>query len=373
MAEKNYYQILGVDQNASEEDIKKAYRQLARKYHPDVNPGNKEAEEKFKDINEAFSVLSDPKKRAQYDQYGQSAFNPDDLAGFREFRFNFDDLFSDFGFGDIFKVFGESERRRSRSHQGADIRYDIEITLEDAFFGLEKKIEVPIFTICKNCHGSGAEPGFLKKCSKCKGTGEIRKIQKHGFTQIASITVCDNCNGTGNIIEKKCSVCNGSGNTTYNKHIELKIPAGIDDNAYLRIAGQGEEGISGGRSGDLYVLVHILPHEIFERRENNIFCKTSISLSQAVLGGEVKVKTITGNATIKIPPGIQSHAVFRLQGQGMPNIHSKKRGDQFVKIIVNVPSKLTKEQIDLFKQFADTLSNEPKQSITTKGFFEKNF
>lgn len=312
MSEKNYYEILGINKDASAEDIKKAYRQLARKYHPDVNPGNKEVEEKFKDINEAFSVLSDPQKRTEYDQYGNAAFRPEDVAGFREFKFNFDDLFSDFGFGDIFNVFGGDVRKPSRSQQGADVRYDLQITLEDAFYGIETAIEIPIFS-------------------------EYRK------------------------------------SSTRTKKIKLKVPAGIDDGAYLRIAGQGEEGANGNRNGDLYVLIHIIPHEILERNEDNLFCKTTISLTQAIFGGEISVKTITGRATIKIHSGVQSHSIFRLKGQGMPNIHTGKRGDQFVKVVVVIPTKLNQKQIELLKEFAKEENTSTETPETTKGFFEKLF
>lgn len=371
MSEKDYYAILGVSKDASQDDIKTAYRQLARKYHPDVNPGKKDIEEKFKDINEAFSVLSDPQKRAQYDQYGSAAFRPEDVAGFREFKFNFDDLFSDFGFGDIFDVFrrGGGERR-PRTRQGADIRYDLEITLEEAFSGLDTKVEIPLYVMCSKCNGTGAEPGFLRPCPKCKGTGEIRKIQKRGFMQMMNITACDKCGGRGNIIEKNCDVCNGTGQIAHVRKISIKVPAGIDDGAYLRVPGQGEAGEAGGPQGDLYVLVHIKPHPIFERYESNLLCRVTIPLTYAIFGSEVPVKTITGKAKIKIPPGTQSHSVFRLKGQGMP-IRDGDRGDQLVKIVVAIPMDLSKKQRELLQEYAQEESRKLITIETGRGFFEQ--
>lgn len=367
MPDKNYYDILGVAKNASQDDIKAAYRQLARKYHPDVNPGKKDIEEKFKDINEAFSVLGDPQKRAQYDQYGSSAFRPEDLAGFREFKFNFDDLFSDFGFGDIFDVFRHGEKR-PRKRQGADIRYDLEISLEEAFSGLETRVEIPLYVVCKKCEGTGAEPGFLKQCPKCGGTGEIRQGKKRGFLQFMNITACDKCGGRGTIIEKSCSECGGSGRIAHTRKIELRIPAGIEDGSYLRVPGQGEEGGEGGPKGDLYVLVHIRPHDVFERNENNLFCRVTIPLSYAIFGGEVPVKTITGRAKIKIHPGTQSNSIFRLKGQGMP-ISAGERGDQLVKIVVAIPENLNSKQRELLQEYS---KEENAFAIeTSKGFFEQ--
>jgi len=369
MDAKKYYDILGVKPDASPDAIKAAYRQLARKFHPDVNPGNKEAEEKFKDINEAFSVLSDPEKRSQYDQYGSSAFKAEDVAGFRQFKFNFEDLFADFGFGDIFDVFRGTGRRQPTSEQGADIRYDLEITLEDAFYGLETKIEVSLYTTCKRCNGVGAEPGFVKTCPDCGGTGEVRKSIHRDFTQLMNIVACPRCHGTGRIIEKKCKACDGAGRTYHTRNIELKVPAGVDDGAYLRVAGQGEEGLNGGINGDLYVLVHIKPHAIFEREKNDLFCMSTITLTQAVFGCEIPIKTISGRAQIKIPAGTQSNSIFRLRGQGMPDLHSKKRGDQLVKIVVEIPTHLTSRQAELLREFARDETQ--VTSETHKGFFDK--
>jgi len=358
--EKDYYKILGVDRNASQEEIKRAFRKLARKYHPDI--AGKESEEKFKEINEAFQVLGDPQKRAQYDKFGAESFRPEDFTDFRSF--NFDDLFRDFGFGDIFDVF--SNRGKSGPRPGSDLRYDIEISLEQAFSGLTTKIEIEVNSICKECKGTGAKNGKMKTCPNCNGTGQIKRIQRSPFGQSIFITTCEKCKGSGRIISEKCEVCNGTGRVKKKKNIEVKIPKGIEDGAYLRIAGQGEPGYNGGAPGDLYVVVHIRPHEIFERRGNNLFCNVKIPLLKAILGGEIKVKTIDGYAKIKLPKGTQSHTVFRLKSQGMPDLHTGRRGDQLVKVIVEIPKKLNKEQEELLKKMF-----EKEDTTTTKGFFNR--
>lgn len=363
MVKKDYYEILGVNRDASTDEIKRAFRQLARKYHPDVNPGNKEAEEKFKEINEAFQVLSDQQKRAQYDQFGHAAFKPEDFAGFR--GFSFDDLFRNFGFGDIFDAFSRfGERERAR--EGADLRYDIKILLNDAFNGLTHKIEVPHFVECDICKGTGAKPGFLKDCKDCNGTGEIRRVQRSIFVQVVNISPCSKCNGSGKIATKSCETCNGIGRIKKIEKIEVKIPKGIDDGQYLRISGKGEPGDNGGQPGDLYVVVNIKEHEIFERHESDLFCKTTIDLGTAIFGGEIEVPTLSGKAKLKIPPRTQSYTVFRLKGQGMYHFNSNKKGDQLVKVIVKIPEKLSKQQEELLKE-----SFSEKKIQTSKGFFEK--
>ena len=284
MAKKDYYKILGVDKNASQDEIKKAFRRLARKYHPDV--AGKESEEKFKEINEAFQILNDPQKRAQYDQFGHAAFKPGDFSGFR--WPSFDDLFRDFGFGDIFDVFSGFRDRRRGPEQGADLKYNLEITLEEAFSGVSKKIQVPVFVICKNCNGTGAKDGSLKNCPDCDGTGEIRMMRRSAFAQVVNIVACNRCGGSGQIIEKPCDICGGAGRIRKKKIIEVKIPKGVDNGSYLRIRRQGESGYNGGPPGDLYVVISIKLHPIFERYENDLFCKTIISLGQAVFGAEIE-------------------------------------------------------------------------------------
>ncbi len=363
MAKKDYYKILGVDRNASQEEIKKAFRKLARKYHPDI--AGKESEEKFKEINEAFQVLGDPQKRAQYDQFGSSAFDSKDFS----FKWpNFEDLFKDFGFGDIFDIFSDFKNYNKRGpEKGADLKYDLEISLEEAFFGAEKNIEVPIDEICEACNGTGAKPGYLKTCPVCHGTGEVRRVHGSRFAHIVNIIPCKKCGGTGKIIEKPCEVCGGTGKIRKIRKIQVKIPKGVHDGSYLRVAGQGEPGSNGGSSGDLYVVIHIKPHPIFERKGNDLFCKTTIDLTQAIFGTEIEIPTIKSKAKIKIPAGTQSHTIFRLKGQGMPDLRTERKGDLFVKVVVKIPEKLTKKQKELLKEFAE----ENKESVKiTKGFFD---
>ncbi|MBI5355427.1 MAG: molecular chaperone DnaJ [Candidatus Aenigmarchaeota archaeon] len=352
-SKRDYYEILGVARGASQDEIKKAFRSLAKKWHPDVNH-SKDAEEKFKEINEAFQALGDEKKRQQYDQFGHSAFRPED---FRSDFSSFSDLFREMGFGDLFGNFGF----RQQDREGADLRYDVEIPLEEIFSGAEKKIDVTKPESCRSCSGTGAK-GALKPCAECKGAGQVRSVRSMGFMQAVTVTPCGKCKGRGKTAEQHCDACRGKGKVTATKKIEVKIPKGIQDGQFLRVPGEGEPGDYGAPSGDLYVVVTVAPHQIFERRENDIFCKTTVDLGTAVSGGEVDVPTITGKAKLKIPPGTQSHTVFRLAGQGLPDMHSRKRGDQLVAVIVEIPKNLSESQ-------KAALAFE-KKSETTKGFFQ---
>jgi len=343
--EKDYYKILGVSKDASQEEIKKAFKQLARRYHPDVNPGNKEAEEKFKEINEAFQVLGNPEKRAQYDNYGKSAFTEEDIERFRNSWFNFDDLF--FGFDNFFNIFSDREEKS----QEEDLRYDLKITLEDAFFGAKKTIEIPIKKECKKCNGLGAESRNLKKCDRCNGSGEIRTTRKHGFTQFVSITTCDKCRGKGKFFLEPCSVCEGRGFIEEIKKIEVKIPKGIDSGQFLRIPVEDEDG---GSFKNLYLFIDVKEHPIFKREEENLFLEKQIDLITAIFGGDVEIQVFDRKIKMKIPAGTQSHSFFRLKGEGMPILNSNKKGDLFVKIIVEIP-KLKKESEGLFRKFFSSL------------------
>ncbi len=360
---KDYYKVLGVDKNASQEEIKKAFRKMARKYHPDI--AGKEGEEKFKEANEAFQVLSNPQKKAQYDQYGNESFKSGDFTGGFG-NVNFEDLFRDSGFGDIFNIFSGGRRtRRNGPKPGSDLRYDLDISFEQAFSGLTTKIEIPVYVACKACKGTGSKDGILKTCPVCGGTGEVKKVQRTPFGQTVFITTCDKCKGLGKIISEKCEKCNGTGRVKENKKIEIEIPEGVDEDSYLRVAGQGEAGFNGGPTGDLYVVIHIKPHKIFERRGSDLFCRMTINLSKAIFGGEIEVPTISGTAKLKLPKGTQSHTIFRLKGQGMPDIHFHKRGDEFVKIIVEIPKNLSGEHEPALKKIFG------KDIKTTKGFFSK--
>ncbi len=370
MSKRDYYEVLGVDRNASETDIKKAFRKLARKYHPDVNPGDKDAETKFKEINEAYEVLSDPQKRAQYDQFGHAAFGQGGgdpgFGGFGGFGG------ADFGgFGDIFEMFfGGGGQRRRGPVKGADLRYNLEISFEEAAFGVEKTIKVPRTEMCGKCKGSGASPGTSPKtCPKCNGAGQLQYTQSTPFGRFVQSRVCDMCHGDGKVIENPCPVCGGSGMVRKPRDINVKIPAGVDTGSRLRIAGEGEPGERGGPHGDLYVYIKVKPHKIFQREGNDIISEIKISFPQAALGDEVEVATLDGKVQLKIPEGTQSGTFFRLKGKGIPDVHGYGRGDQHVKVTVVVPTKLTDQQKKLLRDFAAAFGENP--AGVEKGFFEK--
>jgi molecular chaperone DnaJ len=352
MAEKDYYEILGVKKEASQDEIKKSFRHLARKYHPDLNKGSKEAEDKFKEINEAYQVLGDPQKKAQYDQVGHAEFRPGDSDGYKPP--SYDDLFRDFGLGDIFDAFSGVSPRAARQRSGADLRYEIEITLADAFSGTKNTVAVPHHYTCGTCHGTGAEPGSVRDCPTCKGTGEVRSVQKAGGRQMVNITVCPTCRGQGKIIDRPCQTCKGKGTVQKTRRIEVSVPRGVEDGQFLRIPGEGEPGENQGPPGDLYAVIHIRSDPRFERKGADLYSSVEIGIGTALLGGEVGVPTITGTAHVKIPQGTQSHTIFRLREQGMLYLNSDRRGDLLVKTIVRIPEKLSKKQEDLVKEaFAD--------------------
>jgi len=353
MAKGDYYEILGVKKDASQDDLKKAFRQLARKYHPDLNKGSKVAEEKFKEINEAYQVLSDPQKKTQYDQVGHAEVKPGDAAGYRTPAY--DDLFRDFGLGDIFDAFSGGSRK-ARQRAGADLRYDIAISLTDAFYGTKNTVAVPHYSACGACHGTGAEPGYLRECPTCKGTGEIRHPQNVGNHTVMNIAQCPECGGSGKRIEKPCGICHGKGTQQKTRRIDVTIPRGVENGQFLRIAGEGEPGENHGQPGDLYVVVQVKKDNRFERQGVDLFNTTVISLKTALLGSEIPVPAITGTALLKIPPGTQSHTLFRLKQQGMPHLNADSRGDLLVKIVVHIPEKLTRKQEDFIME---AFSGEP--------------
>jgi molecular chaperone DnaJ len=355
-SKRDYYEVLGVPKDAPKQEIKQAYRKLALKYHPDRNK-SLDAEEKFKEISEAYAVLSDNEKRTQYDQFGHAGingkYNWEDIYRNTDFASIFRDLGFG-GFGSIFDMFfGGGARRRNGPRKGADIRYDIEITLEEAAFGLEKELEVTGFDDCETCHGSGMKLGTdSQKCPKCNGTGEIEYTRNLGGMYFRQVQPCSECNGRGFPLENLCQKCKGTGTTQSIHKIKLKVPAGIEDGHSLRLLGEGKPGSKGGPRGDLYVVVHVKPHEIFLRRGDDILYESQISFPQAALGTQITVPTLDGEAKLKIPAGTQSGTIFRLRRKGVPHLHGWGKGDQFVNIVVRTPTKLTKQQKKLLKEFA---------------------
>lgn len=351
---RDYYEILGVNRDASAEEIKRAYRKLAVRYHPDKNPHNhKETEEKFKEVSEAYEVLSDSQKRAAYDQFGHSGVGDGFGAGFSGFE-TFSREFAGAGFGDIFdsffgNIFG-ARREGAGKRRGSDLQYSIEISFEEAAFGTEKVINLSRYDPCPECKGEGIEPGTRRvSCPDCGGRGEVRVTQ--GFFSITR--TCPRCRGEGSIIQTPCSKCKGEGRIQDTHKIKVKIPAGVENESQLRVAGEGEAGIKGGRRGDLYLLIYVQPHKIFKREGNNIICEVPINFSQAALGAEIEVSTLKGRVKIKIPPGTQSQKVFRLRGKGIKDLHGYGQGDEIIKIIVQTPTHLNSEQKKLLQRFRE--------------------
>jgi molecular chaperone DnaJ len=358
--EKDYYQTLEVDRSATDADIKKSYRRLALKFHPDRNPGDKSAEDKFKEINEAYACLSDPQKRSNYDQFGTAEGAGFGYGGFGDFSSNFGDIFEDV-FGNIFGDF--SGRRRNRPAKGQDLRYDLELNLEDAVFGTERKIKIPRWENCSACNGTGAKPGTSPTaCKTCKGTGQI-KLQQ-GFFTIAR--TCGTCRGEGRIIADPCSKCKGQAKVRKERTVSLKVPAGVDTGIRLKVTGEGEAGTHGGPPGDLYVIINVEPHAFFKRKDNDLHCEVPISFIQAALGGEIEVPTIDGKSTLKIPAGTPSGRVFHFKGKGVPRLGGYGKGDQFVTVYIDVPKKLTARQKELLQEFAEISGDE-----VAKGFMDK--
>lgn len=345
---RDYYEVLGVGRNATEQEIKQAYRRLALKYHPDRNPGNKEAEEKFKEIAEAYQVLSSPELRARYDRYGHAGAGAE--AGFSSGFPGFEEILSDL-FGDIFG---------GRARRGADLRYDIEITLEEAASGLKTKIRIPRLETCEQCRGTGAAKGASPvHCPSCGGAGQIRYQQ--GFLSVSR--TCPTCRGIGRVIRDLCQSCGGEGRLKRERTLDIKIPPGIDSGARLRLAGEGEAGEAGAPPGDLYVIVHIKEHPVFERRDANLYCNVPISFAQAALGAEITVPTLDGQQALQIPEGTQTGSVFRIKGKGMPILGGRGRGDLFVTVTVVTPTNLTKEQRRLFEELAKLESKDQNESV----------
>lgn len=350
MSKRDYYEVLNVSRTASDTEIKSSYRKLAVQYHPDKNPGDATAEEKFKEAAEAYSVLSDPQKRAAYDRYGHAGAGGQGFGGFDSQGFsNIEDLFDLFGFGDMFSG-GRGRGGRSSAQRGADLRYDLEITLEEAANGKEQKLRIPRLEKCEECSGSGAEKGSEPEpCITCAGSGQTRYQQ--GFFSV--MRTCANCQGKGQIIRNPCKSCRGAGRIEKEKILEIKIPAGVETGSRLRVNGEGEAGQNGGPTGDLYVVLHVAEHDTFERQGANLYASVPISFAQAALGAEIKVKTLDGEESLKIPAGTQTGTVFRIKNHGMPALGGRGKGDLFVAATVVTPKNLTKEQRKILEQLAE--------------------
>ena len=380
MSEKrDYYEVLGVSKSADAKEIKKAYRKLAMKYHPDKNPGNKEAEEKFKEINEAYEVLSDEEKRSTYDRFGHDGLNNQGGfgggqgfggfgggGGFGGFEDIFGDIFGSSGFGG---GFGGGGSRRRGPRRGADIKQSVTITFEEAAFGKKLKVKLNRNEECEECHGSGAKPGTSKKtCPTCHGTGTVQSVQRTPFGNIASQRTCSTCNGEGEINENPCTKCHGTGSIRKTKTIEVDIPAGIDDGQMIKLSGQGEIGEKGGPRGDLYIIVNVKKHSIFTREGYDVYIEMPITFVQAALGDKLEVPTLDGKVSYNLPEGTQTGTVFRLREKGIPKLRSNSRGDQYVKVIIDTPKKLNDEQKELLRKFGESCGNKvhEKQSSWKK-------
>lgn len=368
MSKRDYYEVLGLQKNASKDEIKKAYRKLSKQYHPDINKAP-DAAEKFKEIKEAYEVLSDDNKRAHYDQFGHT----DPNQGFGGFGGASD--FGGFGgFEDIFSTFfgGGGGRRRDPNapRQGADLQYTMTLSFEDAVFGKDTEIEIPREEECDTCHGSGAKPGTKPEtCPHCHGSGQLNTEQNTPFGKIVNRRVCNYCNGTGKLIKDKCKTCGGTGKVKKRRKINVKIPAGIDDGQQLRVSGQGEPGINGGPSGDLYVVFHVREHEFFERDGDDIYCEVPITFAQAALGDEIEVPTLHGKVKLKVPAGTQTGTKFRLRGKGVPNVRGYGVGDQNIHVKVVTPTKLTDKQKQLLREFSEISGSIPDEH--SESFFDK--
>src|SRR5579883_1492184 len=367
---RDYYEVLGIARTATDDEVKKSFRRLAKQYHPDTNK-EQGAEARFIEINEAYEVLSDPQKRAAYDRYGHAGLGNGVGAGFGDFS-----SFS--AFNDLFETFfagATGTQRRAGSQRGADIRYELTITFEEAVFGCQKEIDLPRWETCTNCRGNGAQPGTsTTRCPACQGTGEVRRVQQSIFGQLVNVTMCERCRGEGRIITTPCEKCRGQGRVRNNRRVVVNIPAGVDDGINVRVTGEGEVSARGGVPGNLYVILTVKPHPFFKRQGNDIVFDLPISFTQAALGDEVEVPTVDEKTTtLKIPAGTQSNRSFRLKGMGVPVVHSSARGDQHVIVKVVTPTNLTPRQKELLEEFArlEREQNEQNGKNIFRDLFEK--
>lgn len=365
---RDYYEVLGVEKGASADEIKRAYRKKAMQFHPDRNPDNPEAEAKFKEAGEAYEVLSDEDKRARYDQYGHAGVDPNfGAGGYGGYGGGGFGGFSGFGdFGDIFSdIFGGGGSRASSANaprRGENVGARVEITFEEAAFGVEKEVTAARIENCAACSGSGSADGAVETCDRCRGTGQVRTTQNFMGMTMQSTAACPQCNGKGKVIKTPCSTCKGKGKVRRNKKVNVRVPAGVDDEQMVRVKGEGNVGANGGPNGDLMVEVNIKPHKIFQREGMNVICEMPISFTQAALGAEIQVPTLDGNVKYTIPEGTQTDTVFRLRDKGIPDVYNKsRRGDQLVRVVVETPTKLNKEQKELLRQLEESLGDTPKR------------
>ncbi|WNB93474.1 molecular chaperone DnaJ [Bacillus sp. NEB1478] len=362
MSKRDYYEVLGLNKNASSDEVKKAYRKLARQYHPDVNK-EADAETKFKEVKDAYETLSDPQKKAHYDQFGHTDPNQ-----------GFGGAGADFGgFGDIFDMFfggGGGRRNPNAPRQGNDLQYGLRLSFEEAVFGKETEISIPTEETCGTCYGSGAKPGTKPEtCSHCNGSGQLNVEQNTPFGRIVNRRVCNHCSGKGKIINEKCGTCHGAGKVRKNKKLSVKVPAGVDNGQQIRMAGHGEPGANGGPAGDLYVVFQVAEHEFFERDGDDIFCEMPLTFIQVALGDEIEVPTLYGKVKLKIPAGTQTGTHFRLRGKGVKNVHGRGQGDQHIQVKVVTPKNLTEKQKQLLRDFSEISGTLPDEQ--QDGFFDK--
>lgn len=367
---KDLYEALGLQKGASDEEIKKAYRKLAKKYHPDLNPGDKTAEEKMKEVNAAYEILSDPEKKARYDQFGHAGVDPSYGGGGGQYS-----GFEDFDLGSIFDSFfgggmGGGQTRRSGPRKGESIRASVTLTFEEAAFGCQKQITVNRVETCPDCGGSGAKAGTsAETCPDCHGTGQIKTTQRTILGMMSTSSPCSRCRGTGKIIKDPCPSCRGAGSLRKQRMITVQIPAGIDHGQTISVRGEGNAGQNGGPAGDIFVTVNVTPHEIFKRRGQDVMVELPVTFVQAALGTELEAPSIDGKISYNMPEGTQPDTVFRIRGKGIPNLNGRGRGDQFIKVKIEIPRNLTREQKDILRQFDETAGD--AQFGEKKGFFEK--
>ena len=376
---RDYYEVLGVSRSASEDEIKKAYRKLAKKYHPDLNPGNAEAEQKFKEVNEAYEVLSDSNKKARYDQFGFAGVDPNYGAGAAGGAGGGFGGFTDFDFGDLGDIFGSffgggfgGNGRSSRSgpQRGESIRVGVTVSFEEAAFGCEKEVTVDRVDQCPTCKGSGCEPGTTPEvCTQCGGSGQVQQRRQTPMGVFATTTTCPKCGGRGKIIHSPCKDCGGTGQQRKRRTIQVNIPAGIDNGQTISLRGQGSAGRNGGPAGDLLITVTVRPHPLFRREGNDVLCEAPITFTQAVLGGEMEIPTIDGKVKYDIPEGTQTGTTFRLRGKGIPNLNGRGRGDQYVTVYIETPRNLSREQKEALKKFSQSLGEHNYEQRKT--FFSK--